>query len=333
MTAAYIKRVLYLIATVLSVAILFLTTYLTQGAWLLISAVLFMSLSFDEPLSRRAKTMLITGIAAMLLVTTGAVLAVWFPLLLLYIAIVTGVCIYLGSCYAEYAYPLFIINILTVLSLQGGAGLENGLEHAAAIFSSLVVVGCAQIIMLPYFVRDEHRYAERRLFVALGKLTTDIFNCLLEPAYPEAVYLFERRIHKQKIQCLSQRSMLVKYAPHRYDIAPGREAQIFFEVLMDIGQVRRRVADHTVFGICASELSVIEAGIVNIFNAIAAGKPYADLVPLIAELGRAIERLEETVEQVIRVASREPVVFVLFVASLKALLRQFRNMTEMPEAM
>lgn len=337
MTAAYIKRLLYLIATVLSVAILFLTMHLTDGAWLLISAVLFMSLSFDEPLSRRAKTMLITGVAAMLLVMAGAVLLVWFPLSLLYIALVTGVCSYLGSSYAQFAYPFFIINILVLFSLQGDAGLESGLEHAAAIFSSLAVAWCAQIILLPFFARDEYRYAERRLFRAFGKLTTDLFNCLLEPAYPDNVYLFERRIHKQKIQCLIQIAMVVKYAPRRYDAAPGREAQLFFEILMDIGQVRRRVTDHTAFGICASELSQIESDVVRIFDACAAGKPYADLVPLIAGLGRAIERLEGTVEQVIRVASREPVVFVLFVASLKALLRQFRNaiedgMTEVPEA-
>ncbi|MFZ2315226.1 MAG: hypothetical protein WAW86_06175 [Gammaproteobacteria bacterium] len=146
----------------------------------------------------------------------------------------------------------------------------------------------------------------------LNALLAEIFACLLEPAYPNQLYYFERRLHKQKNKCFDSINSI--------KVADARSRCMYlFEVILDIAQLRRRVTDHTTFGIVTSELSDILLALNASFLQIQQkllnkqdGSSSEDHV-----LSRAIDSFEGMYFSVVNVAAREPLVFLLFIDGLK----------------
>lgn len=154
---------------------------------------------------------------------------------------------------------------------------------------------------------------ERQFKRHLYYLVTDIFSCLLVPDYPANLYLYERRVHKEKINCLYWLSALREYR------GIENEAE-WLTLLLDAGQLRRRVTDHTVFGLCREELMDIESALAAVISCI--GKLAS--IEALAALAATLDRLEDSFEHVIKVTAREPVVFILFIGALRA----FHDATE-----
>lgn len=148
---------------------------------------------------------------------------------------------------------------------------------------------------------------------SLNVLLREVFSCLLEPDYVSQLYYFERRLHKQKNKCLNNISCIqVVDAKNR--------CMHLFEVILDIAQLRRRVTDHTTFGIVTNELSDI---------LLALNTSFAQIQKKILNkktgsnedhsLSRAIDGFEGIYFSVVNVAAREPLVFLLFIDGLKTL--------------
>lgn len=325
MTAALFKRIIYLIATVLAVVILFLTLYLPQGVWLLTSAFLFLNISLDTTLSRRTLVIAGTGAASLGLMFIGTLMAPFVLAQVILLALVTGYCVYMGARRGKAAYPWFVANFMAVLSMQTDGTLTAALDHAEAALAGIVVVLAAQVILLPYFNRDEFRRSKKQVLHRLSRLSENIFACLISPEYSDNHYLFERRIHKEKIKCLTAMALLAQreIAAEATDVTADK-MQTLFEMLVDIGQIRRRVTDHTVFSLCTDEIKGIDLSIKNMFAAFASGESGQQEAAL-SVLVRYITQLESTFEHVLRVTAREPLVFVLMLASLKTLAQQCRE--------
>lgn len=136
---------------------------------------------------------------------------------------------------------------------------------------------------------------------ALDLLSRDIFACFLQPDYIDNVYLFERRLHESK------RKSLLCLARMR-----ERKLDTLFDLLMDMALLRHRVSDHTIFSLCSSELSAISEEISKLFLEMS-GIVRDEIV-----LAEKIQLFEDMFRHVLNVTAREPLAFLLFIASLKA---------------
>jgi hypothetical protein len=95
--------------------------------------------------------------------------------------------------------------------------------------------------------------------------------------------------------------------------------QAAFELIVDLGQIRRRVTDHTIFALCRNELQELEDGLTGLLKAT------QHKVLLEKYLVRAtynINQFEDVYEHVINVTAKEPVVFILFINALRSLHKQ-----------
>jgi hypothetical protein len=90
---------------------------------------------------------------------------------------------------------------------------------------------------------------------------------------------------------------------------------MLFDVLMDCAQLRRRVSDHTIFALCAQELTAISNEINKLFTGLSGSSKSVDTF----HLEEKIKLFEDHFHNVLLITSREPLAFVLFIASLKVL--------------
>lgn len=168
--------------------------------------------------------------------------------------------------------------------------------HSAAFSFKLLFTGNSEI-----------RY-QMQLVRHLQYLITNIFSCLVEDDYQDALYSFERRIHKEKINCLSWLARLQKLR------TTERESKSF-SLLIDLGQIRRRIQDHSTFNLCRAEMLELERALIIYAD----GLMYENMAEAAVRLNRAINQFEDIFNHVLNVAAREPVIFILFIGALREL--------------
>lgn len=325
--AALIKRILYLFLVVIATTFAYMLAYWQESVWLFASVLLLLNLSLETTLWRRTIEIASTTLLTVTLVFCGTLLAALIPAQIIFFSIVTGCCVYMGAKYSQSAYAWFIINFLTVLSLQSDASFSAAIQHVDAVLAGAAIVLLAQIILLPFFNRDEYHRSRRLTLYRLSRMSSVIFTCLLSPDYPDNIYLYERRVHKQKIKCLNRMSLLsAREKAAGKSVRVSYEMQTLFEMIIDIGQIRRRVTDHTVFALCSDELTGINVAINQTFTALGANnqKKIADGLRL---LYKYIIQFESNYEHILRVTAREPLVILLMLGTLKSLLEECQQIS------
>ncbi len=182
-------------------------------------------------------------------------------------------------------------------------------------------VGFVAILLLLavslYYWRARQAGSQGQVFSHLAGLISEIFSCLTTPDYLGNLYLFERRIHKQKIKCMTAVARL-----SADDAAAGAQALTLLELIVDLGQVRRRVTDHTIFSLCHDELQSLEKYLAALLKSLPLNKPQQALLDNTAS---HINQFESVYVSVMSVVAIEPVVFILFVNALRALHKQCKE--------
>jgi hypothetical protein len=153
----------------------------------------------------------------------------------------------------------------------------------------------------------------KKLLKHYALLSDDIFTCFLNPDYPKAVYLFERRIHLQKTKCIKSLLTFEKSAD-----SLSEKCKIIFLIMMDCALLRFRVADHTTFNVCKTELENIQKALHHAFKK-------GDT----AMLQRAIDAFYAQYEQVLQVAAATPLSFLIFIASLRSLAEALHDLSQL----
>jgi hypothetical protein len=324
MTAALFKRFLYLIATLSIVAIVFLKYYIPQGVWLMVPALLFLNISLDTSLFRRSVTIVTAGALSVLLIFAGTLIAPFVAMQIIVQSLVTGYCVYMGAVRGKAAYPWFAANFLGVLSINADGTFAAAVMHSEAALISIIIVLFAQIILLPFFNRDEYQSCRNLVLRRLRDLSEAIFSCLISVEYPDNIYLFERRIHKEKVRFLDAMGLMSQRAAAAgINHAVTNELQTLFEIIIDIGQVRRRVTDHTTFALCSDELTGINSSIAMLLPILFSGKKNKINEAMLL-LEKYVTQFESCFEHVLKVSAREPLAVMLMLSSVKAFIKQCR---------
>jgi hypothetical protein len=327
--APSIKRLIYLIlVTVAAFAVQFKFNH-AQDYWLIWSALIISLLTTGEAFKSRIGIMLLTGVAAGLSAVIAASLTSLFPVLAIYLFIITTGCMLLSQRYPHYFLTAFIINLFAIVSAGLPATMPDSGYRFIFILMGAAIALIFQVLFYFHFVINEWHGFIMVTLRQLKKLNTEMFSCYLQPEYIDNIYLYERRIHLQKNKCVTSITSLLDMTPliekslpekerNQHQLAQKKFDEVY-DLLLDCSQLRRRVSDHTTFTICSEELTAICQEIERLFEGLMAVVMGKKFFPHINMLQEKIQRLEETYNHVLQVSAREPLVFLLFIFSLKAL--------------
>lgn len=320
-TAASIKRTLYLLIIVAAVLFVTHAELLTQPIWFIFACFSLVQTSLAEGLFKRTFMLIMSGFIAAVFVIAGGLVAANIYLSVAFLLIVTALCTYREFKDEAFGYPLLIVNMIAVLALYQADSPAGGWQRALAVADAVIIVVAAQTVLLPFFARSEYNRTRKITFFHLRNYVQALFECLTSPDYPDDVYYYERELHKEKIKCMHGITTLATMEQkHGFvdKVFNAGQIQNIFAVLVDVSQIRRRSTDHTAFALCAPELLNLEDAMVQLFTACAS--QFTSKLEHICEVLEArILQLDDNLENVVKIASREPAVFVLFRTALQGL--------------
>lgn len=329
-----LKRLTYLILVAITTyGLMFFTGY-QEAYWLIWSAFILSLITSGDSFKRRIQTIVITGLTAGFIAFFAASLE--SPLLLaLLLFLITSICIGIGNRHPELFFQALIINLFAILSACLNPQTYN-LDRFEFICMGVMIAACLQIVFYPYFIRNELKPSLVISLRDLKKLSSEIFSCFLEPAYASNIYLFERRLHLKKTHFLNAMTRLrdithlaetrlsdAEKATHEWWLG---KLDAIFENMMDYSLLRTRVSDFATFVVCEKELSNISAEISRCFDAVIAHVKGKKFYPNTKQFNEYIEQMENHFHHVLQVAAPEPLVFLLFIDSLKAFSQKMEEM-------
>jgi hypothetical protein len=288
------------------------------------------STTFTHPFTSILVT-LVAGLTAAFTSLLAGFFAPIFLLLLIYLFLITFICSYLGQRYSNYYFPLLIVNLLVIIAAAENISIPQFLtiphlyqllQPCLIICAGTLIVSLWQIILYPYFFRDQIQLKMLVVLKNLKKLNDEIFSCFLQPDYIDNIYLYERRLHVQKTQCLYALNNLRKFVK----LKQASQTQILFlsllegmfENILDYSQLRRRVTDYSTLSVCSQELQAVSQEIDKTLGGMCAHIRHKKYYLNQENLTQKINLLEANYNNVLRVASPEPLVFLLFIDSLQA---------------
>lgn len=327
LTAAVIKRSLCVLLS-LSVLSYFSYHYLDANyTWLFLPVLLFATAT--QPDSIRdyfiSLVSVVLGIATILIVILSLH---GLPNWQIYsVTLISISCVYLSKRYRNFMLALLFLNLLAILSLSLSVSIYAVSWKIKALLEGVTISVLLQTIVLFRFYRDELTFWRNRALYCFIQFTQDAFACLIQPEYNDNLYLFERRLHNQKMKCLVALKK-IRWFSQQVN-SPELQAQGFqlasrldhiYAVMLECAQLRRRITDYTVFQLCEIELTAISKDVIDILNAIQQKRNLN-----FSRFNQDIAKLENLYQQVVKVATREPLAFLLFIGGLKALSEELEG--------
>lgn len=325
LTSLDILYVLYLVLTTTILFSFYFLSHYSQAIWLLLAGIPLISLQEGHTLFRRMGQILLFGSLFILVVLITDMLSNSPLLVAIYLMLLAIVTTQLMQSYREYCLQFAIVVLLALFSLSFPANAIESTQRFVYMSSAVIVVMLCQLLYAYHFEQNQLINVMKQIMSGMQGLNEKIFSCYLSPEYPDNLYLFERRIHMQKKKIMQallafncyvdqQKKKITVAQKHRLDYLLFEVRQLF-NMLIDCAQLRRRVKDHTIFLLCTKELKQIENGIKeafeNLFNCA------DDLFIPGGRLDESILTLEALFQHVIKVAERDPSVFLFFIYTLK----------------
>lgn len=230
-----------------------------------------------------------------------------------YAVLLTALATFYGMRYPRYYLLLCIVNIAMLLTVTHGllAIPDKRFMLMLGILVVLFALLLMQVICIPGFYRRLALKRQLRALRDLDRIRMDLFACLLRQEYADNLYLFERRLHKSKRRFIQH---LIKLRA----VSVTERLERLFEIMMDAAQIRWRVTDHTIFAVCANELDHLSSAVADINKQLClfSKKSIVDIDT--TSLEGAIKLLTDHFNHVLKVTAREPLAFLLFIASWEA---------------
>lgn len=324
-SAASIKRFIYLILVTAAAFFIQLRLMESQSYWMVWSALLLALITTGHTFWRRIMIIALTGIIMCVTVFIIGIISGSIELLAVFMFMLTCALVYTGQAHPKYFYIVLIINLLSILSIGYLSISQENIVRSEYVLVGTAVALSFQIIFLPYFKRDEYKAYIKITLHNLRSLSKEIFSCLTSPEYIDNVYLFERRVHQAKNKYLASISCLRQLDASTNNFTSYLE--LWHDNLIDSGQLRRRVSDYATLSVCKDEMMSVAKNIADIFSILEKGSKEINT----QHLNLSINRLDENYQGVVKIASREPLVFLLFINSMKSLSKSFDDFNSVEE--
>ncbi len=267
----------------------------------------------------RAGCAIVTGATALLVLLLVVALNTWFWAVALFVLVASACLTYAGLQFPRYFYCFFIVNVVLVLAVGLHLSWAQFLPISLTIITFTLLFSLIQLCLIPGFTKRKMRALSVQAVRSLDHVQRAILACLIKADYADSLYVYERRLHVSKrdyFKAVTALRPLLEGASHAYFL---NQISRMFDVLMDMAQLRRRVSDATVFALCRNECIAISETLSALFaDMIAVIKQQKETVDAI-ELSQKIILFEDVFQHVMTIAAKEPLAFILFIASLKVL--------------
>ena len=321
---ASVKYLLYLLLANSSALFVYFRWPSPQSDWLLWATFFFaLAAPLNQPFMR-----MLSIVLASLLVASGVFLAGLLGVhpffIAIYLSAITFVCVWWAIQRPSDAYLAVAANFLILIAANSTPPLSENIDRAVYILCGGAIAAFFQLMFAPCYARQQLSFWTIKTIEDLSLVSQELFACFLRPEYADNVYLFEKRLHLCKMRFIRSMASLrdsigapALAAEHLNQRV--RRLDLIFDVLMDCAQMRRRVSDHTVFALCTGELKGVSVEMQNVFRQmIGVAKKRQEVVDT-QGLAERIRLFEDNFQSVLRIVAREPLAFLLFIASLKNL--------------
>lgn len=314
MTASFVYLAISL--SLAAITSLFYPHYFSS--WVFLIVILFALTPYLPGVQSGLKMKSMAVLMAICALILSSLMSLHPALYIVYLAILAGLTVLVREYEPLYAWPVFVSSLLVIVL--------NDLTYVADVLLAAGITLLVQLIIAIIENRRERQQYFHNYISELKQLTYDVFDCFLDPDYSHNIYIFEQRLHRQKMKCLKLASDLQVMMPsmRNHDQRTHEQAYLIFietlyQHIQNVSILRWRVTDYTAFSLCVQELKGIvgELGLCldHVWSRIKGNRNTFETTALTYWIGR----LDDNYHNVLQVAAREPLVFALFVDGLFSL--------------
>lgn len=249
-----------------------------------------------------------------------------YYLLACYLFLTTFMMVYVGFSHLQLFFATFVINMLGIISAGNPAAPEDLITRIGCVLVGTVVALIITAIIWP--PRSTHLL--RQQFVdcleEMDKLQQQIFSIYLKRDYPERHFYYEKKLNheQQYLFCVMEKARFLltklkkpqaeKFKPVFSDLSE------LFEIIISLGNLRYRVKDYATFEVCEKEFLLVTKNLSNMLMLLAqkiCGE--AKINETSFNFKPYVQALEAIYSGALRVVSKEPIVFLIFMQNLNAL--------------
>lgn len=321
-----IRQLTYLLLVTSSIFVIISIYPSEQSYWVAWSGLTFALISLGNNFIQRLEAICVTALVCLFTVWMAEYANVSLITLAVFLFAVSAYLAFLAERYPAYAYPILIINLFAILASYHPSFVGGYWEKSGSVCLGVAIVLVCQLIFSYRFQQREWHLNLLSALNQLRKLNQEIFSCLLQPEYADNLYIFERRIHAQKERFMQSIVLLSTTKKTQLQTIITKKLNLLYDITLSYAQLRRRVSDYAVLGICMDEMKAIEKEVDQLFvvaqKGVSKNKYNFDVQPLLM----AIQHLEDNYHQMLQVTSKEPLVFLLFIASLRSFAEEMTNL-------
>lgn len=324
-----LRRIIYILLVTWAGLIAYVTIPHPILAWFLLPLYLFSLIDLHRQWSVQIISLLMMGT----LVSFGIIICgtlineLYLSFAVFLLSILTSyLCVnFMGACSQLSVYMILALLLFRV-------SYHSDIVTDWPIIN-LVFIATLSLVLFHFIFL--YRYSENLvqewLLIALRqlkKLNFTIFDIITQANYPQNRYLFERRVHQTKIQLLKSilklQDLIIQSKSHQLDfkIVLKHLNEVSQFILM-CGQIRNHIQDPHELELCANELHdvffALQHNISILMETIRKKSPQKNFYAM----EEKIELLEVNYTNVLRVAARDPMNFLLLIANLKKLTMAF----------
>ncbi len=319
---------MYQLIRILITAILafILSRYIQQGNWLIFTSFILVQIPADS----RTKSILIslcTGISIAINVFILNCISTQYLLLAFYLFFTTFITMGIGLRKINYFYPMLVFNLFGMIAAGLHVDFARDLNRVESVFLGTLLASILQSILWLPRANQTLKYLLSDIFATFNKMQLQLFNILLKRDYKDYHYWYEKKLHaeRQRIFDLMDRYRRLSNTNQKWI----GQLENIFENLIALGSLRYRVQDHSTFEVLEKELKNISEIISLIFSKLCISlhplkkiifkRPQIDIMENIENLLDNIQILEGVYEKTLRIVSKDPIVYLIFIQVLKEL--------------
>lgn len=320
-----IRQLVYLFLVTSTIFSIALFCPASQNHWLIWAALFLALISVGQYFVYRLEVICATVLACGFAVWFAEIVNVSLIAIGVYLFLLTAILTYYSQRYPLYAYPIFIINVFGILASFSSLWVGGDGDKTLSIAKGAAIVLVCQLVFLYRYVYYQWLFYVLGSLTALKKLNQELFSCLLREEYADNIYIFERRIHTQKQKLMQSMVALseLKLTPLQMEIV--KKLNMLLDAMLDYAQLRRRINDFNILHVCSAEMAAIEKDINLLLLQAKKGITQQVYFFNTESLSASIQRFEDNYHQVLQVASKEPLVFLLFISGLRSFCEEMSH--------
>jgi hypothetical protein len=274
----------------------------SQSNWVLLSALLIVQIRLTVPWFKQIVWQLITAVIAVIFILLSSSLAPSFWVLAVYLALVSFALAYYGFKKSSLFLPFFLINLWVLVASGIPVSGQETISRAECILIGAAIAMLVTVSLWPATLKREANTALAMCLETCKQLVIVIFDIYLRRDYAEKHLYYEKEIYE-----LCQQFFYYKKTLTGSHLA----VDAIFEIILSLSSLRYRVKDYSTFEIIHDELKATSQILIQKLTSVP--EESNELLQV------SIEQLESAYESTLKVAAKEPLVFLFFIFNLKAL--------------